>query len=512
MPAQALERARSLVIAAPRNAAAWLSFGEVLYRLGAHADAVTAFAKGKAFASEPAAALHYAKGLAANGEFSAALNEIEPFLDQPQLDVDALNLLNQIMTRAGKHHEALGFAQRAAESLPDDPTIRYNFAMAQRACGQMDDAIASLDRVIEMEPNNWGAWKNRSDLKRWSGSINHIAALRAVQPDSAVDRDGFIQTCAALAKELEDIGDNAAAFSCLKAGAAARRAQIDYDVNRDLAMMAAISAHFSQQFFDAPATSPPNAMPVPIFILGLPRSGSTLLERIISASPSVTPCGELPDLSKLFTRLARRAAGGRPVSPLELPELSTQLDFAELATLYGQAAKARGVSTQYFTDKLPTNFLNIGLIFRAFPHARIIHIYRQPMAAGFAIYKNFFGDAYPYAYDLGEIASYFAAYQQLMQHWRQVLPPGRILDVGYEQLVSDSGASCSRIFEYLGLEWRSEFLNVDLLNTPTDTASAAQVRQPINRNSVDAWQKVATQLKPLREALLARGVDVSALP
>lgn len=501
-----------MVIAAPENAAAWLSFGEVLYRLGAHADAVKAFAKSKTLAADPTLALHYAKGLAANGEFSAALDEIEPFLEQPNLGVEALNLLCQIMARASKHHDALGFAQRAAERLPDDPTIRYNLAMAQRACGQMDEAIASLDHVIALRPKNWGAWKNRSDLKRWSASNNHITELRAGQPDIAIDRDGFIQTSAALAKELEDIGEYAAAFSCLKAGATARRSQIDYDVNRDVAMMAEIGSHFLQGFFDAPATRPTVATPVPIFILGLPRSGSTLLERIISGSPSVTPCGELPDLSKVFTRLARLAVGGRAVDPLELPGLALQINFEELAIQYGQAVKARGLSTRYFTDKLPTNFLNIGLIYRALPHAKIIHICRQPMDAGYAIYKNFFGDAYPYSYDIGEIATYFVAYQRMMQHWRGVLPSGRFLDVSYEKLVADSEASCARIFDHLGIEWRSEFLNVADLNTPTDTASAAQVRQPINQDSVGAWQKVAAQLKPLREALLAQGVDISAPP
>lgn len=504
--AAALELARGQVRRLPASAEAWVELGEALYHLRTYGQAVTAFARANAIAGDGRSTLDLAKALAADGRFLDAFSALRSVPSGFRHDARSLSILAQINTRAGRHGEALHLAQVAAALAPDSQTLVYNRALARRACGDIEGAVADLDEAIRRRPTDWTAWKNRSDLRRWTPADNHLEAIRSARPSIEHDPDGYILMSAAMAKELEDLGDHTAAFAALREGAEARRGQIDYRVRTDLERMDAIAAVFSSEWLSTETPSDTRNAPTPIFILGLPRSGSTLVERIVAASQLVSAGGEMPDFSRIMARMVKAGFGAELQRGERLVELAARLNPRELGDAYLASVTARGIATPYFTDKLPTNFLNIGLIHRALPHAKIVHVHRAPMDACFAIYKSFFGDAYPYSYDLVELADYYAAYRALMDHWHRCLPAGRILDIGYEDLVAHPARTGEWLFGNLGLGWSPDFLAVERSTVPTDTASAGQVARPIYRSSIDAWRSVSNQLTPLRERLAMHGL------
>jgi hypothetical protein len=259
--------------------------------------------------------------------------------------------------------------------------------------------------------------------------------------------------------------------------------------------------------FDAASLARPAAScgrPGPIFVLGLPRSGTTLVDRILSSHEAVESLGEINDFALSLMRLAGQAGGKG-----ELIRRSAGLDPHALGEAYLDSIAGYGATRALTIDKTPVNFLYIGLILRALPQAKIVHLRRHPMASGYALYKTLFRMGCPFSYDLSDLAAYQAAYLQLMDHWRTVAP-GRILDVDYESLVSDQEAVSRRIIAHCELDWRDECLRFHENASPAATASAAQVRRPLYASSIDQWRRYRRQLQPLADGLAACGVDLKA--
>jgi hypothetical protein len=331
---------------------------------------------------------------------------------------------------------------------------------------------------------------------------NHVAALEALLARGVPDWRGEVQVCFALQKEYEDLGQHAQAFERLARGARLRRRHLDYDVARDLSTVDWIIEAF-------PGEAPPvrGATPNgPVFVVGLPRSGSTLVERILSSHSALTAAGELDVFATALVAAVRAANGGVVPERRELVAHAAQLDAAALGQDYLRRVAALGVEGR-FIDKMPLNYLYVGLIARALPEAVIVHVERQPMAIGYALYKALFRDGYPFSYDLGEIAAYYAGYRRLMDHWTSTLP-GRVRVVSYEQLVAEPAAESRRLLAACGLEWEEDCLRFHENPAPTTTASAAQVRRPLYTSAVEQWRHYEAQLEPLRQALEAAGVDV----
>ena len=245
----------------------------------------------------------------------------------------------------------------------------------------------------------------------------------------------------------------------------------------------------------------------PIFIVGLPRSGSTLVERILSSHSEVVSAGELPHLTRVIAAAAGRLADRGDLSPAEIARWSARIDTAALGREYLARSQPAG-SQRFFIDKMPVNFLHCALIHRALPHARIIHVARHPMAACYSIYRTLFRSAYPFSYDLAELGRYYIGYRRLMAHWHAILP-GAIYDLSYERLVAEQLGETRRLLAFCGLEWQESCAEFHHNPTPSTTHSAHQVRRPIYDSAVDHWRHYERQLESLRGQLTAGGIGVS---
>ncbi|MBV6418366.1 MAG: Beta-barrel assembly-enhancing protease [Steroidobacteraceae bacterium] len=444
--------------------------------------------------------LRQVEALLRSGETRAALTALAALEADTARDATLAARVAETYTHCGRHADARRCLQRAARLSPDDPHVLYNLAAAEMALGHFDAAEALLDRVIRLSPDDFDAWYNRATLRRQSPARNHVAALEAAIAKAAPRGD--VALGYALAKELEDLGEYERAFRYLERGAAARRRQLAYRVEADIEAIDAIIAAFDASILAARPTSVQDASG-PVFVVGLPRSGTTLVDRILASHPSVESFGELNDLP-----LAVMRAAGRAPDKLALIRQAARCDFAALGRDYLERIAGYGRTRPRFVDKTPLNFLYLGLIALALPQARVVHLRRDPLDSGYAMLKTLFRMGYPFSYDQEDIARYYGAYARLMAHWRARLP-GAFLDLDYEDLVADQERSTRRLLDYCGLTFDPACLAFHRHDGPTATASAAQVREPVHTRSIRASRRVATQLAPMIAALRAQGVEVA---
>jgi hypothetical protein len=245
----------------------------------------------------------------------------------------------------------------------------------------------------------------------------------------------------------------------------------------------------------------------PIFIVGLPRSGTTLVDRILGSHSQVFSAGELNQFALCLVDAVRRRSGGARLARRELVAQSATVDFGALGREYLERVRSAFGGSRRFIDKMPLNYLYCGLIRRALPNARIVHLSRHPMAACFAMYKTLFMDGYPFSYDLGEIARYYVAYRRLMGHWQATMP-GAIHELRYEDLVADQLTETRKLLQFCGLGWEAACVQFHLNPAATTTASAAQVRRPLYDSSVSRWRHYEPQLAALGRQLRAAGIDL----
>ena len=431
-----------------------------------------------------------------SGRFGEALTLAQAASTLPGDDPAAFDLIGVVLAGCEDHRAALDAHARADALAPDDPDIAFNLAVALRNTGAFGAAEAIYDRLIARDPNHWEAWKNRSDLRTQTAADHHVPGLAAALDRASNDSAGQIMIHSALGKEQEDLGRHAEAFANYARSASLRRASMNYAVDQDLARMAEV-----REAFPTISDADGHDSAEPIFILGLPRTGSTLVERIVASHSAVFAAGELQNFGVVTARLAAAQAKAVPrSSPASTISLSAEIEPATLGRAYVESTRPRTGHTLHFIDKMPINFLYLGLILRALPRARIIHLVRDPVDACFAIYKTLFKRAYPYSYRLDELADYYAGYRRLMDHWRAIAP-GRIIDVGYEHLVEDPHAQIAALLARLDLSVEERCFRFFDNPAPSGTASAAQARRPIYATSVGSWQRYESELAPLIERL-----------
>lgn len=411
--------------------------------------------------------------------------------------------LGLLLTEVGRREEALEYYRKAAELQPDDARHYFNIATLQRTLGQLDEAEKNFTKTIELDAGDFEAYKLRSELRSWTADNNHIDELkRVLAANNSVGR-GKANLCYAIAKESEDIEDWQGAFNYLEKGGRARRNSMRYDLSRDIETIAAIRETFSLDVFND--AKPGASSEEPIFILGMPRTGTTLVERILSNHSEVFAAGELPNFAVELMKLLRAEADNRQVARDDLVRLSAQIDFTALGSKYVQSTRPATGHVPRFVDKLPLNYLYAGLIHLSLPNAKIINVGRNPLDTCFAVYKTLFADAYPFSYDLEELARYYIAYHELMEHWNTVLP-GVIYRVDYEELVEDVENESRGVVDYCGLDWQPQCLKFYESGAASTTASAVQVRRPVYTSSVGRWQKFRRPLEPVVEILSDAGI------
>ncbi len=469
-------------------------------------------------AGDPAAALAYLDSLPADGPHRAtvglrradlllALRRRAEARDAalaaaPQLAADPAQFtwLARILSDCQDPQSARTWLAQALERFPGHPQVLADLAAAEFHVNRIGEAEHHLAMLLQIDPFHPGGLHLRSTLRTQTPERNHVDDLEDRLRRGAQRRNLLVAANFALAKEYEDLHDYDRAFSALNRGAAAYRRALSYDSANELAAHAAIRERFTPQTLATLGTGFTDDGP--IFIVGMPRTGTTLVERILTSHTDVSSVGELTDFPLLLTELVRQLPAASAADDVEA---SLRIDFRELGRRYVDAARQLADGHRYFVDKLPYNFLYCGYILAALPNAKIIHLRRDPLDTCYAVYKTLFFNAYSYSYDLDELTDYYVGYRRHMDHWHRVLP-GRILDVDYEAFVRDPAPQARRVLDWCGLPWQDGVLAFHEQDRPSMTASAMQVRQPIYTHSIGAWRRVEAQFAPVRERLLRAGV------
>lgn len=435
--------------------------------------------------------------LAAESCFKRAL-VLDP--DEP----DALTGLGLCLMDFGRYAEARASLEQVLQRFPVHPEAEQALCTLDRITGNFEAAEKRLFALLSEHPDRMGYGDLASiktfktpDDPRLGFLESRYQSLQPVVTPEVVRIDLMF----GLARAYDDLGRPEEAFPLLEAASKLRRRHLKFDLATEEERMKRIAGIFSRAFIERCCLDHNPSSPQPLFIVGLPRSGSTLLEHILSAHPDIAASGELTILPRLAVGLG--ATWGRvPGFPNALPEARAKRDlqdfrlqyFREIETMTGY--QPSGI----FTDKLLGNFLFIGLIRMAFPGAHIIHMQRHPLDQALSAYRQLFTQGHAYTYDLEEFGHYFIAYQRLMAHWREVAGEA-IYDLAYESLASDPEPEIRKLMDFLGLPFASACLATETISRPVRTASATQVRDHIHQDSIGHWKHYRIQLEPLRQML-----------
>ncbi len=475
------------------DAAATRMLAEVYLRLDRFADAEILFER--ALELEPhhdGARFGLADARFRQQKAVAAIPELEDLLTRAPDDPAYRNLLAACLALIGEDERVIALYQQLLADYPTQPRLWLNHGHALRAIGRRDEAVAAFRRALALDPTLGDAYWSLANLKVAPLTEGDQAAMRRLLAQPRLRDDDRLHLHYALGKALEDRGQPAEAFSHYASGAAIRRRQGAYSADETTALTLRIRATFTPDLFAAQRGAGA-ASAAPIFIVGLPRAGSTLVEQILASHSQVEGTMELPDLGLI----------AREFGP-DYPEAVVQLTAAELTALgtrYLAATQAhRKLGRPFFIDKMPNNFQHIGLIRLILPNARIIDARRHPMAAGFSVFKQHFAQGQSFSYDLSDIGRYYRDYVGLMAHFDQALP-GPTHRVVYEDLVQDTEAETRRLLAYCGLEFEPACLRFFETRRAVRTVSSEQVRRPIYRESLEQWRAYEPWLDPLKAAL-----------
>ena len=411
--------------------------------------------------------------------------------------------LGSVFTQCAQHDLAVDSFREALKEAPDNPTNYFNLGSALRFLGDFEGASNCFEEAIAKRPDDCEAYYALCGLRRQTNSSNHIHELTSLLERGNLEVRAEVLVCYSLAKELEDLEEWQQSFAYLNRGASLKRRHTRYDVQNDVKKMSMLSSRF-----DALAMRWGNRghdSQEPIFVVGLPRVGSTVVERILCSHSRVSSAGELDNFSVEWLRPIHAEHGTTNLPPDRLITEALRLDNYALGARYLSSTRYLTGECDHFVDKMPLNFLNIGLIARAFPRARIIHVRRNPMDACFAMFKTLFKSAYPFSYDLSDLGHYYLAYDRLMKHWESLLG-GRLTTVDYESLIANQRKATQEILDNCGLAWEPGCLEFHTLDTPSTTASAVQVRKPLYASSLDRWRRYEQELSPLHDFFTQNGL------
>ncbi len=416
--------------------------------------------------------------------------------DKPQFD---LLYANQSLA-IGEFDEALSIYRRHLVNMPDNATLHLSVGHALKTVGNQSEAIEAYTQAYRVKPDCGDAYWSLANLKTYKFDDAQIAAMREMEAKPSTQLGDRYHLCFALGKALEDHGDYKESFLHYERGNRLKREEVGYDWRRIAHEIDQQVEHCTPALFTDKAGSGFTAKD-PIFILGLPRAGSTLLEQILASHTQVEGTMELPNILALAHKLdGRRRTDEEPEYPANLTELTLD-ELSEFGEAFIRDTMIhRKLGTPYFIDKMPNNFRHIGLIHMILPNAKIIDARRGAMGCCFSGFKQLFAEGQEFTYGLNEVGTYYRDYVALMDHWDQVLP-GKILRVHYEDVVGDLETQVRRLLEYCELPFEEACLSFHQTERAVRTASSEQVRQPIFKSGVDQWENFSAYLDPLRNTL-----------
>ena len=484
----------------PQNVEGMRLLADIGTRLGVHEDAD--FLLETAIELEPGnpqLKIDHIQVLRKRQKYEAALAQAERLLaHDPQSPVFKSLYAIESM-QAGDYDSALAIFDEVLAVMPDDLATLTSKGHALKTAGRTDEAIASYRRAVEISPLHGDAWYALANLKTYSFDDADIQTMQAAMADPNLHFMGRVHMAFALGKALEDAGDPDAAFAYYAEGNGLKKQQVRYTTEQMQEEFAAQKRHCTPALFER-RSGTGHADPAPIFIVGLPRAGSTLIEQILASHSGVDGTLELPNILSL----AHRLRGRQQISDRDrYPRILHELPDGELEALGRDYIDNTAIHRQgapFFTDKMPNNFRHIGLIHLILPNAKIIDARREPMACCFSGFKQLFAEGQEFSYSLEDIGHYYRGYVDLMDHWNTVLP-GKILRVQHEDVVADLEGEVRRILDHCGLPFEQACVDFHKTKRAVRTASSEQVRQPINTSGLDQWRKFEPHLEPLKEAL-----------
>ncbi|MBI5451633.1 MAG: sulfotransferase [Gammaproteobacteria bacterium] len=496
--AQAERLYREVLRQQPDHAQALLLLADIAQRSG-HGD-VAADMVEKVWHNHPTNAdycLHLAQLRLQSERYREAITAFRNVLALRPDSSEACRGLAQALQASGDHKGAITTYERALVINDRDATAVYALGNLHMNIGNLEAARHCFERTLDLVPGYARGYYALAMVRRCRGRDDKYLQRiqQQLQHDALTSEDRMLLSFA-LGKASEDIGDNDAAFAAWQQGNRLKRESYQYAISSDLEIFSRLQQTFSTEFFRQRADYGSHE-PTPVFIVGMPRSGTSLVEQIIASHPLVYGAGELGTLKQTIFA---------PLKQLSITTLGPQLaalsriDVGLMADMYLKQLRALAPHALRITDKMPLNFVWLGMVQLMFPEARIIHCRRDPVDVCLSCFKQLFDEDLLFAYDLDELGQYCHGYQGLMKHWHQVMP-GRILDVQYEDVVDDLEGQARRLIDHCGLPWDDACLAFHQAERSVITASVAQVRQPVYRSSLQRWRQYESHLGPLQQAL-----------
>ena len=495
---------RKFLQRAPRHVEAMRLLAEIGIRFGVLNDAEFLLESAHEFApANVRVHIDYIQVLRKRQKFALALEQARRLLETAPEHPQFQSIYAIECMQTGDYETALQLLDKVLEQIPGDPITLTSKGHAFKTSGEYDKSVAAYRAALASQPRHGEAWYALSNLKVYSFSDDELQAMQAQADSRELAHADRVHLSFALGKAFEDREEFETSFACYARGNRLKKALSTYDADQ---MTGELHAQWQVCTPAMLARGERAGCPAadPIFVVGLPRAGSTLLEQILSSHSRVDGTLELPNIPSLSQQLRRRGrTGGEP----GYPDILATLDDGELRKFGEQYIEDTRIHRQqapFFVDKMPNNFRHIGLIHLILPNAKIIDARRHPLACGFSGFKQLFAEGQEFTYDLADLGQYYRDYVELMDYWDEALP-GKVLRVQYEEVVADVEAQVRRILDYCGLEFEEACLSFHRTERSVRTPSSEQVRRPIYQSGLDYWRNYESWLGPYRDAL---GEDV----
>jgi tetratricopeptide (TPR) repeat protein len=445
---------------------------------------------------------HLARLFMQTGQTLRADKALEQAVKHADDNPVVLDLIGHVHTMLGEDNEALEWYSRAVDGQPRNVAFLVNKANCQMYVGDLEGSKATLGSALQLAPGNSSAHWILASLHK-AKDREHVDEMTGLLETGRYPNRARAFLWYAVGKELEDLEEWDAAFDAFSKGARAKRSTTQYDEQAEIETYDAFDETFTRDWWDA--TSDGFDSDAPIFVVGQPRTGTTLVERIITAHPDVTSAGELKQFGNAMRRLSSYSEPHR--FSAALVQGAAEVDTHKLGGMYIETSRKMAGDTPHFVDKLPINFMYVPLILKALPNAKIVHLRRNPMDACFSSFKQLFADAYQHSYDLEEMARHHARYYRLMETWRERFGE-HFFDIAYEDVARNLEPNARALIDFLGLPWNDACLEFHKQKTAVATASAVQVRQPAHTKSIGRWRRYEKQLEPMRRQLETLGIPL----